>query len=156
MESNAITLRYKDAEAIIAYLVGVKANGMGSFRAKLRHLRNIGLPNIPGPGSGQSIAYTQRHIFEMFLAVELEMAGHAPSRAAMLAQSIARRTPPKEIQDTDLYVITDARKANFLEAREPDALLEAIVKAGDIFVIINASGCLRRLHAAIERFASGA
>ena len=87
-------LRYNHIEAALAELTGVKPKDMGAFRGRLRHLRNIGLPRLPNPGSGMPIAYTRPQVLEMLLALELEnKVGRTPKAAVLLAQSITHQAP---------------------------------------------------------------
>jgi hypothetical protein len=87
---NALSFRYRQVEVALADVLNIKPAGLGAFRARLRHLRNIGLPKLPKPGSGQPITYTWHHALEMLIALELEKVGQSPRNAANLAQSIVR------------------------------------------------------------------
>jgi hypothetical protein len=90
-------LRYRHVEAALAAVLQIDWKCMGAFRARLRHLRNIGLPHrLPKPGSGQQIAYSESQALEMLLALALEELGQAPKTAAILSQTIVRQSPYRQ------------------------------------------------------------
>src|SRR5437660_355977 len=98
-------LRYQHVEAALVEVGKIAPADLGAFRARLRHLRNIGLPRLPKTGSGQHITYTRRQALEMMIAVELEKVGQTPRRAALLATSIVRQSPYGRHNGKDCYVM---------------------------------------------------
>jgi len=62
---------------------------MAAFRAKLRHLRNLGVPPIARPGSGRQVAYQQSDVYRILVALELEILGFTPKTAASAALGVA-------------------------------------------------------------------
>lgn len=78
--------RYRHIETALATVFKILPEGMGAFRARLRHLRNIGVPELPKPGSGEQIEYTRGHAIEILLALELEALGVSPRHAAAHAK----------------------------------------------------------------------
>jgi hypothetical protein len=80
--------RYRHIETALAVIFGIKPESLGAFRGRLRHLRNIGVPNVPKPGSGEQIVYTREHAIELLLALELGALGITPRAAAMLAPTL--------------------------------------------------------------------
>jgi hypothetical protein len=111
---KAMGLRYGDVEAALAEAMTIPPDGMKAFRARLRHLRNIGIPSeLPEPGKGVAIRYTYRHAFEMFIALQMENIGHAPKRAAHIAQEIIKQKDLlKNLQSSHLYVVVYTTKEN--------------------------------------------
>ncbi len=69
---------YGVVEAMIAEVLEIKPEGIGALRARLRHLRNLGVPALPRPGSGKKIKYSRRQAFEMLTTVILEHRGFTP------------------------------------------------------------------------------
>jgi hypothetical protein len=146
-----VALRYKHVEAALAEVANVRPVDIGAFRAKLRHLRNIGLPRLPSPGSGLPIAYSRRQALEMLLAMELGNIGQAPKSAALLAQSITRQAPYGQHAGKDCYVVLSEAKPGYTMAYGLSDLSKAMAIAPDIFLTINVSACVRKLDQAIDR-----
>jgi hypothetical protein len=84
-------LRYGEVEAILASILRVEPDGEKAFRARLRHLRNIGVPmGITEPGKGAVIRFTRTQVFEMLLCLGLQKFGVTPSEARDLVRSIMK------------------------------------------------------------------
>jgi hypothetical protein len=81
------TLQYGEVEKAIAEVLFITA--MKAFRARLRHLRNIGVPALPRPGAGHKIAFSKAMAFEMLVAVMLDRDGYPPRIVAMTVSKIA-------------------------------------------------------------------
>ena len=80
-------LRYKDVEGLLTRIFEVPPGEEGAFRARLRHLRNKGIPKqLPSPGSGAPIGYTRQHLMQMIIGLELSALGIAPRYAADLTE----------------------------------------------------------------------
>ena len=145
-------LRYKHVEVALAGVCKVTPRDMGAFRARLRHLRNIGLPQLPKPGSGQHIRYGERQALEMLLALEIEKVGHSPRNAALLAQSIVRQSPYGRHGRRDCYiVITEPDRPTYIQAFGRSALTKVLKSAPALVLIINVSVYVRKLQPALER-----
>jgi hypothetical protein len=91
-------IRYKHVEAVLSRIFKVSPDNQGAFRARLRHLRNIGIPDLPRPGSGAQIPYTRVHLVQMIIALELSALGIAPRHAADLAEKV-RPAEPTESEE---------------------------------------------------------
>ena len=63
--------RYGHVEAALARLHNVPNEGLKKFRARIRHLRNAGVPELPQAGSGTHITYTADRVAELFVGLEL-------------------------------------------------------------------------------------
>ena len=146
-----MALRYKHVEAALAEVANAKPKDIGAFRAKLRHLRNIGLPRLPSPGSGQPIAYSRQQALEMLLAMELGKMGQAPKSAVLLAQSIARQAPYGQRAGKDCYVTLSAAEPRYTTAFGLSGLSKMMATAPDVCLIINVSACVRKLDGALDR-----
>jgi hypothetical protein len=77
-----LELRYQHVEFALAQIHRVNASGIKAFRARIRHLRNLGLPQLPKVGKGLQVAYQEQHVHQLFFALELEQCGLDPARAA--------------------------------------------------------------------------
>jgi hypothetical protein len=74
-------LRYQHVEAALAEIFRVTDAGRMAFRARLRHLRNLGLPELPKVGQGTQLTYRTSHLHQLFFALELEEFGVDPIKA---------------------------------------------------------------------------
>jgi hypothetical protein len=135
----------------LAEVAGVEAKNMGALRARLRHLRNIGLPRLPQTGSGQPIAYSRRQVLEMMIALELEKVGHAPKSAALLAGSIVRMSPDGQHEGEDCYIVVVKGKPSYQMVHGWNGFMEIMRPAPDVFSVINVSGFVRKLDPALDR-----
>jgi hypothetical protein len=155
-ERTAVALRYKHVEAALAEVLKVGPKAMGAFRARLRHLRNIGLPRLPSPGSGRAIDYSRQQALAMLIAVELEKLGQSPKQAAVLAQSMMRQSPYGQHEGKDCYVGVSEHSAGYTMAYGLDGVTRLLKSAPAVLLLINISACVRRLDAALDRaLASG-
>src|SRR4051794_27063212 len=101
------TFRYGQVEQALADALQIESEDMGAFRARLRHLRGLGLPNVPRPGSGRVVDYSWRQAFEMLLALELENIGKAPRIAKIVAESIGRTTSTSRAELPNGYIVVN-------------------------------------------------
>jgi hypothetical protein len=86
---KTISLRYGHVEAALADAMHVKEADQKTFRARLRHFRNIGVPSgLPEVTKGAPIDFTRGHAFEMLLALETHNTGLSPKHAASFAREI--------------------------------------------------------------------
>jgi hypothetical protein len=81
-------MKYARVERALAKLFNVEPASLGALRARLRHLRNIGTPELPRPGSGRQIEYTRDHVIEIMIALEFELIGVSPRHSAVYAKMI--------------------------------------------------------------------
>jgi hypothetical protein len=158
MNDQSMELRRKHVEAALAAVQSIGANEMGAFRGRLLHLRNIGCPKLPKPGSGQTIAYTPGHALEMLIALELENVGQSPRFAAELASSIVRQSPHRQgtvgsDPHGDMYAVVrpSEDRPRYTMAFGGKALNELMDSAPRVFSMINVSACARGLFEALEK-----
>jgi hypothetical protein len=153
-------MQYNYLEKALAQVMNIKASKMGAFRARLRHLRNIGLPQLPNPGSGQPIDYTRRQALELMVALELEKLGQSPRTVAMNAESIVRqspyerhaeKSPIRKRTEQDCYVFVNTEQPGYTIIYGLRDVATVIKRQPDAFLVINVSGCARRLEAAVNK-----
>ena len=89
------SLRYQQVEIALVRMHNIRDKDLKRFRARLRNLRNLGVPDLPKVGSGKQIAYTQDHLEELSLAVELMKFGLSPSH---IASFLKRQTGRQKIR----------------------------------------------------------
>jgi hypothetical protein len=146
-----VELRYKHMEYALAEVMNVKPEDMGAFRARLRHLRNIGVPRLPNPGSGQPIDYSRNQALELLVALELEKVGQAPKQVALLAGTIVQQSPYGRYKGRDSYAVITESRPGVTMALGLRAFSEFMRSAPDVFLVINVSACARKLDPALKR-----
>ena len=99
--------RYGQIEQALVDALRIEPGDIGAFRARLRHLRGLGLPNVTRPGSGRTVDYTWQQAFEMLLALELENIGKAPRIAKLVAESIGRMTGTTRAGIANEYIVVE-------------------------------------------------
>jgi hypothetical protein len=125
---------------------------MSAFRARLRHLRNIGVPRLPNPGSGQPIDYSRQHALELLVALQLEKIGQTPKQVVLLAGTIVRRLPYDQHAGKDCYALVNETRPWVTMLFGPEQFSEAMNSlSDDVFLGINVSACLRKLERALDR-----
>jgi hypothetical protein len=97
-------------ELALADVLGISTERLGAFRARIRHLRDSGVPVLPKPGTGSFIDYTAAMALELLVALQLEAVGHAPKHIARMAAKIVEDYLPDERSPTasaygDMFVI---------------------------------------------------
>lgn len=86
-------------ETAVAKAHGIREDSMPTFRARLRHLRNLNVPMIPNVGSGSRVEYTIDHVRQMFLAIELQQFGMAPKLVTSLIHEIWEGPFLRDVKD---------------------------------------------------------
>jgi hypothetical protein len=74
--------RYRHIEKALATVFNVTEPQLGAFRARLRHLRNLGVPRTDKVGSGNSISYSRDNALELLFTLEMEALNVPPRTAA--------------------------------------------------------------------------
>ena len=73
--------RYAHAEKALRMLLKITSGEMGAFKARIRHLRKLGVPNLPASGSGRKISYSREDVFMIAVALRLQDLRMPPSVA---------------------------------------------------------------------------
>jgi hypothetical protein len=76
---------YGQIEGALVSLLRVDNERLGAFRARLRHFRNLNVPNLERVGSGTKAEYSRLNAVEICLALRLTTLGIAPRVAAGIA-----------------------------------------------------------------------
>lgn len=82
--------QYKHLELALANLFHVSMAELPAFRARLRHLRNLGVPTNEKPGSGKAITYSRDNAIQLLIALEAELLGLPPKFAAAFSRTAMR------------------------------------------------------------------
>jgi hypothetical protein len=168
-----VRLRYKSVETALADVLGVDAEHLPAFSARLRNFRNLFL-EVPKTGKGSQIEYKFEPVFAILLALELNTFGLTPLSAYSYARTVVaqykysgwefkkptqenpsgwhRRPPDLE----DVYVIINQVKGAYGERVDcrplvgAEQLADAIDGGLVAFFTFNVSERIRNLIAAIK------
>lgn len=81
-----LTFSYALVESVLAQLLDIVPSKRGAFEARLRHLRQLGIPRSKKPGSGKRISYERSDAAEMMVALLLQSIGCAPKLSVRAAR----------------------------------------------------------------------
>ena len=85
-----VRLRYKSVETALAEILGVDAEHLPAFSARLRNFRNLFL-EVPKTGKGSQIEYKFEPVFSILLALELNTFGLTPLSAYGYARLVVEQ-----------------------------------------------------------------
>jgi hypothetical protein len=123
-------LRYKHVEAALVRYFAVPEQQLGAFRARLRYLRKIGVPDLAKVGSGSQLTYSREQAIEMMLALQVSQLGASPKWFAS-----TKRAQP-DFLDT---ISAHPKRGDAFSVIIPDKLLSAD-KDGSRVTILTISG----------------
>ena len=153
---------YGEVEDLLAAVLEIRPEGRQQLRARLRHLRNLGVPNLPKPGSGIKLRYTKRQAFEMLIAVGLETVGQTPRKAAALSLQVSEGwyTNQVEINPSGFVIVTPENQSTgipgvegFVQSYLRMGISELQFNGHDaplIYSSIDLGKCWKRLNEVIE------
>ena len=75
-----LDLRYGDVERAMVHAFRIGGGDVKAFRARIRHLRRRGVPDLPQTGSGRQLTYTLDHMRALYLGLRLNQVGMAPEQ----------------------------------------------------------------------------
>jgi hypothetical protein len=77
------TFTYAQAETILARLHDANSHQQaGAFRARLKHLKKLGVPLGSHPGRGKKIDYSKEHLYQWAFCLECAQFGFDPTWTA--------------------------------------------------------------------------
>jgi hypothetical protein len=139
-------VRYRDLENALVAIFRVPEEGLGAFRARIRHLRNIGVPKLEKVGSGTQLIYTRKQALEMVLAIELELSGISPRLVAPLAKFGAEKFFELRGRQESVYMIVsrqlsfDAPEKKTRRGEQKTVRLKAPEGIVGIFIVPSVAG----------------
>jgi hypothetical protein len=98
-------MQYRHFENALIGMLGIEEAELGAFRARLRHLRKLGVPNVPRRGSGNTAIYQKVDLFSTFIALALQTLGSNPTVSALITGFATRRVELIETHKTELFLI---------------------------------------------------
>jgi hypothetical protein len=98
-------MQYRQFEEALVQMFSIREEGLGAFRARLRHLRKFDVPNIPKRGSGNTFIYRMDDLFITFVALALQTLGSTPTISALIAKSAARWFNRLAFEKEDVFLV---------------------------------------------------
>ena|SRR6267154_2497832 len=98
-------MQYRQFEEALVQMFSIREASLSAFRARLRHLRKLGIPNIPKRGSGNTFVYRVEDIFTTFVALALQTVGSAPAISAVIANAAARYFTRLGLEEQDIFLV---------------------------------------------------
>jgi hypothetical protein len=98
-------MQYRQFEEALVQMFSIREASLGAFRARLRHLRKLGIPNIPKRGSGNIVIYRVEDLFTTFVALALQTLGSTPTISAMIANAAARWLRRLAFEKEDIFLV---------------------------------------------------
>jgi hypothetical protein len=125
-------MEYRTLEARLAKLHQISDDGLGAFRARLRVLREMGIPPIPKVGKGARANFRDSDFGEVHLALTMSEFGLPPARIVQLMSYIrkTRGWPPRPASDQWLAVTLRAPAENLTKIDDERGLLSVRIVNG--------------------------
>jgi hypothetical protein len=153
--------QYGQVEAALARVFEVKFEDASAFRARLRHLRNLGVPSVSSPGSGRKAKFERAHAIEMLIALQFEALGLPPRFAVRLTKPAmieVMRAPKAAEKDSDVMAMilpgqdfaSDARAVASV-GRWPETYTNNMVRQHQRIRITNLSRAVEALDRELAR-----
>ncbi len=80
---------YAEIERILAKLHSAEGEKQaGAFRARLKHLKRLGIPLGANPGKGKRIEYTCEHLYQLVFCLECAQFGFDPVWTVQIVETI--------------------------------------------------------------------
>jgi hypothetical protein len=98
-------MQYGQFEEALVQMFSIKEGHLGAFRARLRHLRSLGVPSIPKRGSGNTAIYMPKDLVITFVALALQALGSNPTISAQIATFSARYFEKLRSGEKDTFLV---------------------------------------------------
>src|SRR6185312_7244014 len=98
-------MQYREFEQALVEMFSVDETYLSAFRARLRHLRKLGVPDVPKRGSGNASSYSQGHLFITSVALTIETLGYTPTTSALIAAQAGRQLDWIADEKQDVFLL---------------------------------------------------
>jgi len=98
-------MQYGQFEEALVQMFAIKEANLGAFRARLRHLRSLGIPKIPKRGSGNTAIYRMEDLLTTFVALALQTLGSTPTISAEIAKFAAQYFEKLRSKDEEIFLV---------------------------------------------------
>ena len=135
-------MQYGQFEETLVRMFAIKKNNLGAFRARLRHLRSLGVPKVPKRGSGNTAIYKTEDLLATFVALALQTLGSTPTVSAEIAKFAAQYFDKLRSQDEDIFLVVTntSDQARSSKPEYVQRLLKAPPGIKSMFYTINPLG----------------
>jgi hypothetical protein len=98
-------MQYGQFEEALVHMFSIDEERLGAFQARLRHLRGLGIPNIPKRGSGNTVYYREKDLLATFVALAVQTLGSTPTVSAQIANFSTRYFEKLKSKKEDIFLI---------------------------------------------------
>jgi len=121
-------MRYSELETALVDIHGVPDGGRKGFRARLRVLRDMGVPCVAKPGKGAGgVEYSFDDLWETAVGLALARGGLPPLRIAIVVDAFRKLNILDEVRRKQKRLKSDMWCSALLLGFETDALTHGIV-----------------------------
>jgi hypothetical protein len=110
-------MQYGQFEKALVEVFSIKEDNLGAFRARLRHLRSLGVPEIPKRGSGNTAIYKAEDLLATFVALALQTLGSTPTISAEIAKFAIQHFGKLRSEAKEIFLVV----TNTSESRGPSS-----------------------------------
>src|SRR6266404_990190 len=98
-------MQYRQFEEALVQMFSIREASLGAFRARLRHLRSLGIPKIPKRGSGNTAIYRMEDLLTTFVALALQTLGSTPTISAEIAKFAAQYFEKLRSKEEEIFLV---------------------------------------------------
>jgi hypothetical protein len=151
--------QYGQIEYALARACNIEGKEFGAFRAKLRHLRSLGVPKVEKVGSGSRARFSLSDAIVMRIALELSMLGVKPAAIAVTLDEVKPAAITKLINDgasshqpekDDFYFYITIGLVTSMFIHLPTVWELAALNTTASFAVVNISRLVREMVSALK------
>ncbi len=105
-------IEYRELIDFLVKFFEIADEDISALRARLRHLRNNGVPDKPSVGSGTRLKFDKADVWEITLALSLVSHGLSPFRVLIILNGIRKQNYFKKVmtnEGDDLWLRVEVR-----------------------------------------------
>jgi hypothetical protein len=118
-------MQYWQFEEALVRKFSIQEANLSAFRARLRHLRSLGIPKVPKHGSGNTVIYRKQDLFSTFVALALQTIGSSPAVSAKIAKLAAEYVERLKSEKEELFLIVTNVPENIGKSPKPPPGVES-------------------------------
>jgi hypothetical protein len=98
-------MQYGQFVKALIQMFSIHERDQGAFRARLRHLRSLGVPKIPKRGSGNIITYRTVDLLAAYVGLALQALGSTPKISAEIAKFAAQYFEKLKSRHDEIFLV---------------------------------------------------